>query len=622
MVKEEMAMLEVFHLTPSDGSGLASPFRHHNNNDVSFEHAISKAKRRFEKRRGPTLIKPLNKKQNRVVVGDMEFDPVSLTWKGNDDELSGFPRGVAPALISNMGRHEDSMVIGNMRWDPKLQEWRGNEADLLRFRTPGLITPLNGGVLDTKVQNGMVLDPVTMKWRGNEDDLDVFEAMDDQNNDNTFKEEGEFNITEALLQSFYECQNKHAMDLGGWFPESRDLDDREHLGAIRQMSISKLIQNTTSSSSSNSSMIPTIDDNGQVVPCSNNNVLPMLLKKKKKKVVDETNEWDDVDFEGPQPKLQLKLNPHIDATTHESSATNEESNWDKEMGFASDDETSSSSGTGSHKHTPRNKLEEWSDFGSFDSAKLERFRESEEALDDDDLDWSSLGSRKPLAKRHIGLKTLSGGSLSKTYRSAEKTGSLNLRQGSSTLNNIPPLTSPNLSPVQSSATSTPNMMEECFDDLDIEGPLALKHRLHNDDFQTLSADEPWSIHDQKPEALLPGVCREVLEEEWPEVIIPPGLCVMKPNDVNRRLLPHFTRLAIEDYSSDFMLPNNGESTKLIFKPYQLVDDPFGDDDDEGWDDINFPDNFHVGVGVTTSTSTAPQSSTVHHVTTSNNNNYY
>ncbi|GAM25285.1 hypothetical protein SAMD00019534_084600 [Acytostelium subglobosum LB1] len=602
MIKDELAMLEKFYVT--------------DHQDVPYEKAINKAKRKFEKRRGPTLIKPLNKKKNRIVVGDMEFDPVARLWKGNDSDLVNFPRGGAPALITNMGRNEER-VVGNMKWDPRQKEWKGNEADLSKFRKPGLITPLNS-MFDTKVQNGMVLDPVSMKWRGNEDDLDVFETMDDQNNDNTFTEEGEFNMTKTLLDTLKESERQHE-SLSGWFTEERDLEDREFLRSIRQMSIAKLIKNTTKLYHQQQAL----KDGGSTGPANGGlmdsiNVLPMLLKNKKK-VVDETNDWDDVDF-SDKPALKLKLNLHQDANDQEDDLA---STWDKEMGFTSDDDVVTTSG-GSRNQTPRSNSvnnmilntpaattpgqkqgsEEWTDYGTLDPSKLDKYREKED-LSDDDLDWSGFGtnsssnnnnnntstnsiisnSNKSAIKKSTGLKTILGGSISKTLSNFNDKGG-SLKRGG-TLNNIPPLSISNSStPISSSNSTTPNQVEEYFDDVEIKGPLALKQRMHADNFDQF--DDMSSASSKRNTPISFG--HDIVEEEWPDVHIPADLATKRPNDITNRKTSPVNKQTIEDYSDELAVPNTS-APLILKKPQQLSDNPFGDDSDEGWDDVYFPDNF-------------------------------
>eukprot|EP01133_Synstelium_polycarpum_P002640 gene2640-3045_t len=523
MVKDELAMLEKFYVS--------------DHQDVPFERAINKAKRKFEKRRGPTLIKPLNKKKNRMVVGEMEFDPVAQLWKGNDSDLVSFPRSSAPALITNLGRNEER-VVGNMKWDPKQKEWRGNEADLSKFRSlkPGLITQLNSNY-NTRVENGMYLDPISMKWRGNEDDLD-------------------------------ESETEHAK-LIGWFPEDRDLDDREHLYSIRQMSIMKLIKNTTRQYNQESASAT-----GQAIGFGGG-VLPLILNTKKP-VLDETNEWDDVDFD-EQPTLKLNLKVHQDAADEEDDS----SQWDKEMGFTSEDDED----------------ESWGDFGgTIDgtlSGKLDKYKENKDSSDD--MDWS-VGLDKSIKKTPSAssLKNIFGGNI-KALNQIERGGSISVKRGG-TLNNIPPLStssSATNTPLSVSSCTTPIMPSEEFDDVDIpNGPLQLKPREHSDDFDTLDRESS-SVSASR----LSPVERDVVEEEWPDVHVPSDLGIKRPTaEVASRRSPPVNK-QVEDYSDEIDLPVNNQPLHL--KQHLLIDNPFGDGDssDEGWDDISFPENFKASTPV-------------------------
>ncbi|EFA75850.1 hypothetical protein PPL_10421 [Heterostelium album PN500] len=608
MVKDELAMLEKFYVA--------------DHQDVPFEKAINKAKRKFEKRRGPTLIKPLNKKKNRVVVGEMEFDPVAQLWKGNDSDLNNFPRAGAPALITNMGRNEEK-VIGNMKWDPKQKEWRGNESDLSKFRTlkPGLITQLNAN-FGIRVENGMVLDPVSMKWRGNEDDLDVFDAMDDQNNDNTFKEEGEFTLSKKLLESLRESQKLHS-NLKGWFPEERDLDDRDHFHSIRQMSIMKLVKNTSRQYYQQQAA----GGSGAISIASA--VLPSVLQRKA--VVDETNDWDDVDFVEEQPSLKLNLKVHQDANDEDDDA----SQWDKEMGFTSEDDFTASD-HGSRVQTPRSnnnnnsnnsggssssnnlsgifnnsisnnnnsgsggkQVEEWNDFGSFNADKLSKYKESKDDLSDEDLDFGSLN--KSIKKGGSTMKTIlaSGGSITKTLSNLNAN-TQSMRRGG-TLNNIPPLPttsttsagvavgSNNSTPLSASSSTTPNSIEE-YDDMEVKGPLSLKQKMHSDNFSILEQESALSTSKRSTPTSFANHLeeRDIIEEEWPDVHIPMDLGAKRPNDHSRKSPPVGKLGAVEDYGDELSINTNAP---LVLKKHLLEDNPFGDESDDDWNDVSFPDNF-------------------------------
>ncbi|KAF2077779.1 hypothetical protein CYY_000900 [Polysphondylium violaceum] len=627
-IKSELNMLEKFYLTDYQ--------------DVPFERAINKAKRKFEKRRGPTLIKPLNKRKNKMVVGNMEYDPITQIWKGNDNELVGFPN--TPALITNLGKAEEK-VVGNMKWDPNQKEWRGNESDLSKFRflKPALITQLNSN-LNPRVENGMVYDPVTMKWRGNEDVLDVFETMDDQNNDNTFTVGKEFNLSSSLIQEFSLSQYQHTKSLNGWFPNDRDLGDRDFLYSIRSMSIMQLVKSAhhTNGPSSGTSINGTAST---IQPLNGPGIIPLNLNKKKP-IVDETNDWDDVDFQEEKPALKLNLKVHLDQDDEMGMSDSE--NWDKEMGFTSEDDTLSSNNndngvmsSSSQPQTPR-KVEEWSDFGDTSGSlsgkitQLSKFREAISNVnsngkisseEDDDLDWSGL--EKNMKK---------GGSLK--FPSANMSNIRNLHsieksfKRGGTLNNIPPIPnsvggggssvgggSTNNTPLSSSSSNIPNlnnnsnsnnnnnstsMVGENYDDtftVPKGAPLKIVHKPHSDNFDQF--DEPCEETIRFFEN-----DKDVVEEDWPDVQIPIDLG--HKNSQESRKSPPIRNQVVEDYSDELDIPSVTEPLKL--KKHLLIANPFGDDqDDETWDDVPFPADFRPSTPIqslTTSTSKLAKPTTI------------
>ncbi|EGG13853.1 hypothetical protein DFA_11614 [Cavenderia fasciculata] len=618
LVKDELAMLEKFYVT--------------DHQDVPFEKAINKAKRKFEKRRGPTLIKPLNKKKNRIVVSGMEFDPINQMWRGNEDDITNFPggRGSAPALITNAGLKTEN-VVGNMEWDPKQNQWRGNERDLTKFKSlkPALITQLNGN-FNTRIQNGMVLDPISMKWRGNEDELDVFETMDEQNNDNTFKVEGEFDLTSELIGSIRRQDQKHKEELKGWFPEDRNLDDRDHLYSIRQMSITKLIKNTTSRQAFGRGASAGVFSGSGGIGSSS----VLLQLKSNKAVVDETNDWGDVNFdEAPT----LKLNPKIHHDANDVDQDDEDGDaslWDKEMGFTSDDDGFSStsgndaggnsSAANSRSQTPRLHLSNpgLMTIGS-GTDSLNKYKDSS---DDDDFGGSAEGLDKFIKKprEHSGLKTIFGGSIkinnnnnnnsgSHIGDSATKGNSISLKRGG-TLNNIPPL-SFGMSPTTTSTTSTAaaaySYNNDEFEDVEfpVEGTFTLRQKIHSDNFGTLdhvgtpsSVSSVGSMSGLNSGISSPPPRDHVVEEEWHDVHIPNDLAFKKPNDTTSRKSPPTNRslLQVEDYSDELDLPIDlsAGGPLTLKKPNLLADNPFGDDsDDEGWDDLIIPDNFKASTPI-------------------------
>lgn len=46
-----------------------------------------------------------------VIVGDMVFDPIAMTWRGNEEELAKFRSSIRPALIPQL--NPATQPIGN-----------------------------------------------------------------------------------------------------------------------------------------------------------------------------------------------------------------------------------------------------------------------------------------------------------------------------------------------------------------------------------------------------------------------------------------------------------------------------------------------------------------------------
>ncbi|PRP89184.1 hypothetical protein PROFUN_01904 [Planoprotostelium fungivorum] len=196
----------------------------------------------MKKRPGPKLIKPVNKKKNKMVMGNMEYDPVRNVWTGNEQELDVFQKvGGAIPLIRNVGHDKDKpQVVGDMVFDPVEQKWIGNEKDLKKF---GLniqnIQPMEAD--QAIITDGMMFDPETMKWQGNEESIDIFEGLDDLDSQHSFKvSEGEFNITD-LVKSFRDWEEEHKK-LGAWLLDGPgDKNDRDHFNDIRGMAVNRIV---------------------------------------------------------------------------------------------------------------------------------------------------------------------------------------------------------------------------------------------------------------------------------------------------------------------------------------------------------------------------------------------
>lgn len=259
---------------------------------ASYEIPRMKSKRK----RGPYLIKPLNKSKARKTLNDMEYDPVRMEWAGNAAALKNFA-GVRPALISNKANNfrpnSDGMV-----WNAKEQKWEGNYEDLRAFGTqkPALIIHKNDGNVP-KVINGMSFNPATMTWEGNSDDLLDFGTISDETTpkDDGFTVGTEFQLSPMLTRQFAECAAKHATETGGWW---RDEKSREHLSVIRFMSIMRLVRDAKRAAYA---LEPSYMD---IVPDDQNSG-PKLKSPHAETEVDFDDVWDEVGpFDGT---VKLKL---------------------------------------------------------------------------------------------------------------------------------------------------------------------------------------------------------------------------------------------------------------------------------------------------------------------------
>lgn len=205
---------------------------------ASYEIPRMKSKRK----RGPFLIKPLNKSKARKTLNDMEYDPVRMEWMGNTGALKTFAGG-RPALISNKANQFRPKSDGKMVWNAKEQKWEGNYEELRNFekRTVALIKQRNDII--PKDQNGMSFNPVTMTWEGNFEALLDFGTISEEahsvHHDDGFKVGTEFQLSPATTQLFADCAARHSAATAGWWREEKS---REHLSAIRTMSIMRLVR--------------------------------------------------------------------------------------------------------------------------------------------------------------------------------------------------------------------------------------------------------------------------------------------------------------------------------------------------------------------------------------------
>eukprot|EP01114_Cavostelium_apophysatum_P013418 TRINITY_DN3249_c0_g1_i3.p1 TRINITY_DN3249_c0_g1~~TRINITY_DN3249_c0_g1_i3.p1 ORF type:complete len:668 (-),score=169.09 TRINITY_DN3249_c0_g1_i3:46-2049(-) len=260
------------------------------------------------KRRGPKLIRPLNKKKNKMVVGEMEFDPIRNIWIGNERELNVFQRA-NPALITNMGRNQ-VQVVGEMVFDPVELKWKGNEKDLSKFKStnrPALISQLNP-VNEVIEKNGMVFDPDEMTWKGNDDEVDIFDGLETEEEKNNFKVGQEFSLSPEMRAYFLECQKRHEAQVGGWFKKDLDRNARSHLNTIRSMSIMRIINQAKhgpvgplsgSASSKLSASVPTASNSSTMMTDNNGTT----IRLKSPAVSSDDEDWGDVEFK-PNMKLQ------------------------------------------------------------------------------------------------------------------------------------------------------------------------------------------------------------------------------------------------------------------------------------------------------------------------------
>lgn len=206
-----------------------------------------------KKRPAPKLIRPLNKKKNKIVYAGMEFDPVKNVWLGNDKDLAVFLS--TPALIQPINKSIKTQKFGEMEFDSENQVWRGNERDLKKFNQPSFLGPDSVSTELVEQHQGMVFDSEEMRWKGNEEELDVFGDIEKAEDERGFTVGKEFSLSSDVINSFKRCEEEHNSSLQGWC-SAKEVDPKKHLNAIRGMSIIRII-NQAKSSSLPSLVVPT-----------------------------------------------------------------------------------------------------------------------------------------------------------------------------------------------------------------------------------------------------------------------------------------------------------------------------------------------------------------------------
>jgi len=298
---------------------------------ASYEIPRMKSKRK----RGPYLIRPLNKSKARKTLNDMEYDPIKMEWMGNVGALKTFGVG-RPALITNKANNFRPKTEGKMIWNAKEQKWEGNWDDLRPFekRKPPLIKSIATDVIPKewrfvlrdspnvrrrcignigdKVQpqctylfdyerdrNGMSFNPVTMTWEGNFEALLDFGTISEESNahDDGFAVGTEFQLSPATIQLFADCAARHTTSTSGWWREEKS---REHLSAIRTMSIMRLVRDAKRAAFA-------FEEPSYMDIASNDSNVPKLKSPHAEPEVDfdDADAWDDI---GPfNGTVRLKL---------------------------------------------------------------------------------------------------------------------------------------------------------------------------------------------------------------------------------------------------------------------------------------------------------------------------
>ncbi|KAJ3260766.1 hypothetical protein HK103_007329 [Boothiomyces macroporosus] len=125
-----------------------------------------------------------------------------------------------PTLIRNLGPSNQPKVVGNMTYDPIEQTWKGNEAILKDFEVRSSSKPNfipSTSQIPTQVGN-MVFDNVKMCWVGNElskEETDLFDEIDELTEP---KKQTWIKLEIAEKKAFYLSENRHKLLIGSWYP--------------------------------------------------------------------------------------------------------------------------------------------------------------------------------------------------------------------------------------------------------------------------------------------------------------------------------------------------------------------------------------------------------------------
>lgn len=244
------------------------------------------------KQRGPRLIRSLNKSKQRIRLGDMEYDPEAGVWNGNDDALNVFAK-TSPRLINPQAAASLPKNVNGMVWDPAKKVWKGNEEELNRFsfNRLGLITNVSGNLLSgMAMQSSMTFNPATLRWEGGDYD-NPFENVEEASIDK-WEVGPDFELSAELKEQFRQCAQAHAENLSNWFKDSRSKYRTLRTDSLRQLVLDRLgnIQK----------QIEEIEKSGETPSADSEE-----HATQQKAVVDESDDWGDIDISSIRPGLKF-----------------------------------------------------------------------------------------------------------------------------------------------------------------------------------------------------------------------------------------------------------------------------------------------------------------------------
>eukprot|EP00007_Cunea_sp_BSH-02190019_P000343 CAMPEP_0174231670 /NCGR_PEP_ID=MMETSP0417-20130205/2150_1 /TAXON_ID=242541 /ORGANISM="Mayorella sp, Strain BSH-02190019" /LENGTH=719 /DNA_ID=CAMNT_0015309595 /DNA_START=180 /DNA_END=2340 /DNA_ORIENTATION=+ len=161
-----------------------------------------------------------------TVLSSVASTPIT---KGGDAGHTPTKRSPAMRTIQQLTAPTAAVVVQGdgqqMVWDPVTLRWRGNEEDVFDF--PGargeirqLSVPTQPEVLDGDGCT-MKFDPVTQRWdpleNGSSEDIPSFPDENTPTADMAI-----FEVTNEMMAGFQSSQNEHARTLGGWFREANN----------------------------------------------------------------------------------------------------------------------------------------------------------------------------------------------------------------------------------------------------------------------------------------------------------------------------------------------------------------------------------------------------------------